>query len=74
MSTPYEEIAETISKWCETHSYSDFIVTIDLNGTLITEVLEFDGGRVDFIWLSDWWEGEKNVSLVGFRPIGDIKV
>lgn len=73
MATPYEEIADVISDWCETHGYEDFLVTIDLDGDLITEVLEFDGNKCEFVWSMDWWEGEKNVSLVGFRPIRDIK-
>jgi hypothetical protein len=74
MRTPYSEIADLIEKWCEEHYYTDFLVTISINGEPVTEVLEFDGNNVSFVWLHDWWEGEKDVHMLGFYPIGDIKL
>lgn len=72
MDNPYDYIVKIIKEWCETHVYEDFLVTINLDGTYITEILELDSSTMNFIWLSDWWEGQKNVSLVGFYPTGNI--
>ena len=72
--TPYETILRPIEEWCKKNGYFDFLVTILLDGNETTQVLEFDGDVVDFVWLNDWWEGEKDVKLLGFSPIGDIRL
>lgn len=72
--TPYETILRPIEEWCEKNGYFDFLVTILLDGNETTQVLEFDGNVADFVWLNDWWEGEKDVKLLGFSPIGDIRL
>ena len=43
----------------------DIIVTIRINGSLISELLEFD--TVDYntwVWKKDWWEGEEKPTAV----------
>lgn len=72
--TPYESILRPIEEWCKKNGYFDFLVTILLDGNETTQVLEFDGNVADFVWLNDWWEGEKDVKLLGFSPIGDIRL
>lgn len=72
--TPYESILRPIEEWCKKNGYFDFLVTILLDGNETTQVLEFDGDMADFVWLNDWWEGEKDVKLLGFSPIGDIRL
>lgn len=71
---PYDEIAVIVKCWCEVNYYTDFIVTISLDGEETTEFLEFDGNVAEFIWLNDWWEGQTDIYLVGFRPLDAIKV
>ena len=71
---PYESILRPIEEWCKKNGYFDFLVTILLDGNETTQVLEFDGDVADFVWLNDWWEGEKDVKLLGFSPIGDIRL
>lgn len=72
--TPYETVSRPIEEWCKENYYTDFLVTIQIDGRETTEVLGFNGDIVDFVWLSDWWEGEKNVKLLGFSPIDDISL
>lgn len=80
-NNPYDEIANIIKKWCEANYYSDFVVTIGFDKfgagaqeETSTEFLEFDGNAAEFIWLNDWWEGQKDIYLVGFRSLDAIKV
>ena len=72
--TPYDTIAEPIVKWCEENYYTDFIVTISIDDGEITEILEVDPLEDECIWVNDWWEGQKDVKLLGFVPISDIHV
>ena len=70
---PYTEIADgIIKKWCEKYGYTDFLVTILLNGVEFTEFLS--ASDFQFIWENDWWEGEKDVQLLGFVPIASINI
>ena len=73
--TPYDTIAEPIVAWCEEHGYTDILVTIWINDHEQTELLEFDltvPGLL--VWRSDWWEGEKDVRLLGFAPLSEIHI
>lgn len=71
---PYTEIANIINAWCEKNFYDSFVVTISRDGQIITEYLEFDGGDFDFIWENDWYEGEKDIVLIGFMPMQQLRV
>ena len=72
---PYETICEPIVAWCEKNYYTDFIVTIWINDHEQTEFLEFDAtGPGLLVWKSDWWEGEKDVRLLGFAPLSEISI
>lgn len=71
---PYTEIANYIEAWylsvrgwCD-----DCLVTISRNGEEITEILFYTSAG-EFEWEMDWWEGEKDIKLLGFRPISDLK-
>lgn len=74
MTDPYIDIVKPIKEWCEKNYYSDFLVTIKVNDSEITEFLEFDPDHCDFVWHTDWWEGEKDVHLLGVSPIDKIKL
>ena len=68
---PYTEIADIIEEWCLKNYYDRFVVTLQINGETITEWLDWCI-EYGFIWDTDWWEGEKDVVLVGFRPLHQI--
>lgn len=72
--TPYDEIASIIEKWCAKNFWDAFIVTLSLDGEESTEILEIDGCGNSFVWVSDWWEGQKNIELLGFMPISKISL
>lgn len=71
---PYTEIANIIDEWCRKNFYDSFVVTISRDGQIITEYLELDGMSLDFIWENDWYEGEKDISLIGFMPMLQLRV
>ena len=77
--TPYDTIADVIEKWCQDNYYSNFIVTLRIDGELCVEYLIYETGdpnRPDpyLVWESDWWEGQKDVELVGFIDISSVYV
>lgn len=71
---PYTEIANYIESWClSDHGWcEDCLVTISRDNEEITEIL-FYTSMGEFEWEMDWWEGEKDIKLLGFRPISDLK-
>ncbi len=69
---PYTEVGNIVEDWCETHYYGDALVTLFIDGRVTTEYLEFNGDTMQFTWANDWWEGEKDIELIGFRMLGDI--
>ena len=71
---PYNEIADIVKRWCEKNVYTDFIVTINVDGRETTEFLSFDASELDFVFYIVWWEGERNIQLSGFLPLGNISI
>lgn len=69
---PYTVIGNYISdhmKYLE-----DMIATISIDGKTTNELFMVDMDADGyFVWKSDWWEGEKNISLVDFFPVSDAK-
>lgn len=79
MITPYDVIANIIDAWCQEHYYGHFLVTLSIEGELCVEYLYFETGDPNWpdphwVWESDWWEGQKNVELVGFIDISSVYV
>lgn len=77
--TPYDIIADAIEKWCQNNYYASFIVTLRINGELCTEYLIYETGDPDrldphWVWESDWWEGQKDIELVGFIDMGSVYI
>lgn len=70
--TPYERIKALVEIYANLYGYDDYLVTIDLAGHVITEILVGDNG--DLEWINDWWEGEQPVRMLGFIPVSHIKV
>jgi len=69
---PYTEVADIIDGWCKKNYYSSALVTLLIDGRVTTEYLSFNGNDMNFEWETDWWEGEKEVVLIGFRMIDDV--
>lgn len=69
---PYSAIGRYIRE--NITAIEDIIAVIDINGVETNELflvyMQEDGY---FVWESDWWEGEKNVSLVDFFPVSDAQ-
>ena len=77
--TPYDTITDVIEKWCQDNYYSNFIVTLRLDGELCTEYLVYETpDRLNpqgiWVWEWDWWEGQKDIELVGFLDINSVRV
>ena len=77
--SPYDTIADVIEKWCQDNYYGNFIVTLRINGELCTEYLIYETGDPDrlgphWVWECDWWEGQKDIELVGFLDISSVHV
>ena len=68
----YDAVGAIVQEWCEKNYYTDFLVTLNLDGEESTELLLFDSPTVSFYWLSDWDEGQKNVFLEGFLPVESV--
>ena len=52
----------------------DMIAVIEIDGHITNELFMVDMDEDGFfVWKSDWWEGEKNVSLMDFFPVSDAE-
>ena len=68
---PYEQIGDIVDAWAKENIYTDMIVTVAVNGEIKTEYLglNVDGRGFNWVWEYDWYEGERDVRLLGFRPL-----
>ena len=71
--SPYVMIGKIIERWAQTHYYTDFLVTLSLDGKETTELLLCEP-NAELEWLNDWWEGQKDIKQIGFRPVTEIVV
>lgn len=69
---PYNVIGEYIREHMT--AIEDMIAVIEIDGYITNELFMVDMDADGyFVWKSDWWEGEKNISLVDFFPVSDAK-
>ena len=54
--------------------YEDMIVRIRLDGIETNQILEFNGDDLSWIWLNDWYEGQKDVQYIGSICVSDVNV
>ena len=67
------KIFDPITEWCEKHYYTDFIITIEADEEIITDIYEFNGyDKMSFTFLHDWDEGQSSIKLLGFIPVDSI--
>ncbi len=69
---PYNAIGRYIKD--NTTAIEDMIAVIEIDGVTINELLLVDMHEDGyFVWKSDWWEGEKDISLIDFFPVSDAQ-
>ena len=69
---PYDEIGNYIRDHITV--IEDMIAVININGVETNELLLVDMNSENyFVWKTDWWEGEKNISLIDFFPVSDAQ-
>ena len=50
----------------------DIIATIEIDGRITNELFMVEiKDDLDFVWKSDWWEGENDVNLIDFFPVSE---
>lgn len=70
--TPPVDILYRVETYAVMYGYDDYLVTIDLAGEVVTELILCENGEL--VWVNDWWEGQDNVKLLGFIPLSHIKI
>lgn len=70
---PMLDVVDIVKRWCAKNYYGDAAVTLKIDGCVTTEFLSFYADSMDFEWDSDWWEGSKNIELLGFRILRDLR-
>ncbi len=74
MMTPYDIIVNIIDAWCQEHYYGHFLVTLSIDGDLRVEHLYFETEDLKWVWENDWWEGQKDIKLIGFINMDSVYV
>lgn len=69
----YAEAEAIVEAWCKEHIVDTMLVSLLIGDRARTVVLEPVNGPDRWEWEYDWWEGEKDVLLLGFRPAGDVQ-
>lgn len=71
---PYDAVIDVIDYWCSKHYYTHAIVTLELDGNIVTDILLYDGSSHTFEWSNDWYEGQKDIKVLGFRMLDEFKI
>ena len=69
-----DEILDLIDEYCQRNGYEDMLVTLQADGDVLTVVLEFDGNNMTWCWSWDWYEGQRQVDLLGYVPLQHVRV
>lgn len=75
----YEVIAEYIDRYCQLNAYQDVVVSIaaSYDGKdyeLYNEIAFPDDNCDSFIFLNDWWEGEKFIKILGIKGVSELEI
>ena len=69
---PYAEIGEYIKEHIT--AIEDIIATIEIDGIRTNELFMVDMQEDGyFVWKSDWYEGEQNITLIDFFPVSEAE-
>ena len=72
---PTDVISDMIEDDCEERGYySNYIIRVKADEIEHTIYVEFNGAYGRWEWAYDWWEGEKDVWLLGFCPIDELEL
>lgn len=69
VNDPYKYIADLVIDKNSLILYGSYIVRVKIGNIISNELLLYDDESNGYIWLDDWYEGEKEVSFVGFIPV-----
>ena len=72
MNNPYEDIAHRAVQ--DLKAYETQIVRIRADGVEYNEILEFNGDDLSWCWLSDWYEGQKDIEYIGSIGLSEVQV
>ena len=72
MNNPYEDIAHRAVQ--DLKVYETQIVRIRADGVEYNEILEFNGDDLSWCWLSDWYEGQKDIEYIGSIGLSEVQV
>ena len=70
--SPYDLVLDIVIE--NTEYNTDYLVTLLLDGEEETVLLLYDGAIDLYEWEYDWYEGQKEVKVLGFMPISKIKI
>ena len=72
-NNPYDIVAEILEKWCYEHYFTNLIVRLKLDGEEINVIVTWD---IDLtcVFDYDWWEGQKNVEVIGVMTVDDVEI
>ena len=73
IETPYETIAHAVEEWCKENGYQTMLVSISLHypgeaTREVTEILEFDGNKCQFVWVEYISSGRIENRFTHHRP------
>ena len=77
----YEEVYNAISKYFYEEDgcmyATNYYVTLELVHdnliSWITACLEYDNDLCDFVWNTDWWEGENIIVIHGIAAVSSLR-
>lgn len=70
----YDFIIDIVTEWCIGKYWCDMLVTLQVGGEVFSTILEYDAGSHAFTFVTDWYEGECRVQLLGFKPLAECLV
>ena len=68
----YAEVIAVVQE--QASIYGNCLVTLRVDDRITTELLCFNGDYGGFCFENDWWEGEKEIELLGFVPICNLQI
>lgn len=69
----YREVIDIVEDWSNKNYYDGMIVCLSVDGEKTNELLLI-GAMGEYLFEIDWWEGQKDVYLLGFTPISDLEI
>ena len=71
-STPYAKIIDLLRSWANDNYFDDMVACIIADGQESNELVCFNSHNLHLYFDNDWWEGQKDIYLIGFIPISEV--